>query len=77
MKEQKILNLLKKSINLANETSALSDYEYKICEKYLEKLAEQKYIKNTVMCWNCEKIFYKNGGEVSIICPFCGETIML
>jgi hypothetical protein len=30
MKEQTILNLLKKSINLANETSALNDYEYKI-----------------------------------------------
>jgi DNA-directed RNA polymerase subunit RPC12/RpoP len=77
MKEQTILNLLKKSINLANETSALNDYEYKICEKYLEKLAEQKYIENTVMCWNCEKIFYKNGGEVEVICPFCGERIML
>jgi phage FluMu protein Com len=51
--------------------------KYKICEKYLEKLAEQKYIENTVMCWNCEKIFYKNGGEVEVICPFCGERIML
>jgi uncharacterized CHY-type Zn-finger protein len=77
MKKQKILNLLKKSINLANETSALSDYEYEICKEYLEELAEQIYIENTVMCWNCEKVLDIKGGEVEVICPYCGERIML
>lgn len=80
--EEHIINKLYLAIELAGDggPAAFDDEEYKAMREYLNTLESKLSIKNTVECYECDKIVHYTDEDVEngyVLCPCCRTEIIL
>lgn len=80
--EEKVISLLRFGLDLAGDggISPWCDGEYEACQKYLDMLESKLGIKNTVECYECDKIVHYTDEDIEngyVVCPCCGTKLIL